>query len=131
MAVNHIFLIETKEGTTDEQFDALGKFLMDASKRIPGLLSLHAGRRLPDPLASTYGQTYGFVATFINRKAREDFLHSKLHEDLGEYVIPLLAGGNGGTPPPPTMFAYEYPSETPTVIGTLEEVAHAIRVLKE
>lgn len=89
MKVHHMVLVKFKSGS-ESRAEPLMQALAQLKKRIPGMLHFAGG-----PYASAEGLnqgfTHGFLMTFADAKARDQYLIHPDHEKVKDEFLPSVA----------------------------------------
>lgn len=87
--VKHIALVRFKEGTSEEQIQAIFDSLLDITETIPGIEDYVSG-----PYSSSeglnQGYTHGFIMTFTDAAARDAYLPHPEHERVKAMIMPTV-----------------------------------------
>ncbi len=88
--VNHLVLIQFKDGTSEETIAECFRALAELRQSIPGIEHFSGG-----PYASPEGLnklfTHAFLMTFQTPEARNTYLPHPEHERVKEFVLPYVA----------------------------------------
>lgn len=87
--VHHLVFFKFKTETPKEKVDAVNAAFAGLPRKISGLLSFQAG---PNNLAGdrNVGFGHGYLLTFVNDRARDDYLIHPAHKELVDLVVPVL-----------------------------------------
>ena len=89
MPVQHIALFRFKNGTASATIDRAIDDLRRLARVIPGITAFHCGlNNSPEGLSD--GLTHGFVMTFKDAAARDDYLPHPEHEKFKAFAIPHI-----------------------------------------
>lgn len=87
--VHHLVFFKYKEGTAPEKIEEVEKGFAELPRLISGLLSLQSGtEHLGKDQAK--GLTHGYLLTFVNGRARNDYLIHPAHVDFVKLLGPVL-----------------------------------------
>jgi len=89
--VHHLVFFKFKAGAPKDAIDKVNAAFAALPKRIPGLLQYQAGEAMGGK-ALTKGFTHGYVLTFVNDRARNDYLIHPAHKEFGSLLGPILDG---------------------------------------
>lgn len=87
--VDHIVLIQFKEGTTPEKIDQIFDEFLDISETIPGVENFVSGPNT-SPEGLNQGYTHAFVMTFENAAARDTYLKHPEHERVKTLALEVF-----------------------------------------
>ena len=88
-SVKHFGMFQFKEEVSQDQIAACFLELKSMEKKIPGLLDIHHGPYVgTEDLNEDF--SHGFIMTFENEAALEDYLPHPEHERVKSLVVPLL-----------------------------------------
>lgn len=87
--VHHLVFFKFKEGASKADVDGLNAAFAELPRKISGLLHYQAGVDCsPEKLAKGY--THGYVLTFANDRARDDYIIHPDHKAFVARALPLL-----------------------------------------
>jgi hypothetical protein len=90
--VHHMVMFTWKEGTTQEQADAIAKALTGLKATVPGIVSLTYGKQnSTEGAAQKHGFQYGLSVVFANAAARDGYVTHAAHVAAVEVLKPSLA----------------------------------------
>ncbi len=87
--IKHIVLIEFKPEVSTEQIEDFFSLIKELENHIPGLLD-YCGGSYFSPEGFNRGFTHGFIMTFKDSSARDEYLVHPEHKAAAETMIPLL-----------------------------------------
>jgi len=87
--IKHIVLIEFKPEVTSEQIEEFFSQIKKLENSIPGLVN-YCGGPYYSPEGFNRGFTHGFIMTFENSEARDDYIIHPQHKAAAETMIPLM-----------------------------------------
>ena len=87
--VDHIVLIQFKEGTTQEKIDQIFDEFLDISETIPGVENFVSGPNT-SPEGLNQGYTHAFVMTFQDATARDAYLKHPEHERVKTLALEVF-----------------------------------------
>jgi hypothetical protein len=87
--VKHIALFKFKEGTAQEYIDQVWDQLLELSESIDGIED-YVGGPNNSPEGLSEGFTHGFVMTFRDTAARDDYVAHPDHERFKTGVLPSI-----------------------------------------
>jgi hypothetical protein len=91
--VHHIVLFKFFENTSPEKIQELADALQALSKKFPGITHYVWGPSISIEHLEK-GYTHGFIMTFENAQIRDNYVPSKLHQELvKKYVDPICDKG--------------------------------------
>ncbi len=91
--IHHIVLFTFYENTAPEKIKALADALEILPKKIPGVTHYIWGPSISNEHLEK-GYTHGFIMTFENKEARDNYLPHPLHKELViKYVDPICDKG--------------------------------------
>lgn len=93
--IRHIVLIRFKPEVTEAQITALWAELHDIEPKVPGLLSISAGRS-ESPEGIERGYMHGFTADFTDWVALDAYQTHPDHKRLGANLVENAVGGLDG-----------------------------------
>lgn len=85
----HYGMFQFKVGITDSEITHCFETMKTMVGKIPGLLAMEYGD-YDSTEGLNDGYTHGFIMTFENAEARENYLPHPIHEDVKALVIPKL-----------------------------------------
>ncbi|HTD66717.1 MAG TPA: Dabb family protein [Candidatus Limnocylindria bacterium] len=89
MSVQHIALFQFKVGTSADLIRSVSDHLARLAKDIPGITDFSIGtNNSPEGLAG--GLTHGFVMTFQDAAARDNYLTHPEHEEFKAAALPHI-----------------------------------------
>jgi hypothetical protein len=104
--VKHAAFVAFKPGTSEDKIEEVFKAIGDLKNKIPGIIDYSWG-----PYSSeeglNRGYTHGFIMTFANEAARDEYLPHPEHKKVGDMLIPLLAP-MPGDPKDIMLFAFDW-----------------------
>lgn len=77
--VKHIALLKFKDGTSEEQINKLFDELLDLSESVDGIEDYVSGNNT-SPEGKSAGYTHGFIMTFSDSAARDNYLSHAEHQ---------------------------------------------------
>ncbi len=90
--IHHMVMFTWKDGTTQEQADAIGKALTGLKTAVPGVVSLTYGKQnSTEGAAKKHGFQYGLSVVFINAAARDVYVTHAAHLAAVDVLKPALA----------------------------------------
>ncbi len=89
--VHHLVFFKFKEKADSEPVKKLLENFAALPKKISGLLHYQAGPNI-DPQARSKDLTHGFLLTFINDRARDDYIEHPAHREFVDQIKPGLDG---------------------------------------
>ena len=90
--IHHMVMFTWKEGTTQEQADAIAKALTGLKTTVPGIVSLTYGKQTStEGAAQKHGFQYGLSVVFTNAAARDGYVTHAAHVAAVEVLKPSLA----------------------------------------
>ncbi|MCI0639966.1 MAG: Dabb family protein [Gemmataceae bacterium] len=89
MKVHHMVLVKFKSGN-EGMADPLMRALAELKKRNPGMLHF-AGGPYASPEGLNQGYTHGFLMTFADALARDQYLVHPEHEKVKDAFLPYVA----------------------------------------
>ncbi len=88
--VHHLVFFKYKEGTSSEAIDEVNQAFAALPSKIAGLMRYQAGKNnSPEGLNKRF--THGYLLTFNNERARDDYLPHPAHKEFGSIVRKVLA----------------------------------------
>jgi sialate O-acetylesterase len=87
--VHHLVFFKFKNAAPREAVEKALEAFAALPRKIPGLLSYQAGPEASGG-ALARGFSHGFLLTFINERARNDYIPHPAHREFVEQVIPIL-----------------------------------------
>jgi hypothetical protein len=87
--VKHIALLKFKEGTSEEQIANIFDNILDITETIPGIEDYVSG---PNSSAEGHNQgyTHGFIMTFTDAAARDQYLIHPEHQRVVAHIMPQI-----------------------------------------
>jgi hypothetical protein len=90
--VQHLVMFTWKEGTTQEQADAIAKALTGLKAKVPGIVSLSYGKQNSnEDAAKKHGFQYGLAVVFTSAAARDVYVTHPDHLAAVQVLLPQLA----------------------------------------
>ncbi len=93
--IKHVVLLKFKPSTSQEKIDGIFIALAGLKDKIPGILDFSGGAYSSDE-GLNKGFTHGFLMTFEDAAARDDYLPHPDHEVVKKMILPELDGGLDG-----------------------------------
>ena len=91
--IHHIVLFKFKKGTSSEQIETLSKELTILKNKIKGIAHYSWGPSISIEHFEK-GYTHGFIMTFIDKPARDNYVPHPLHKELvTKFVDPICEYG--------------------------------------
>ena len=90
--VRHTVLVHFK---TDADVPAIFAALTSLQQKIPGIISISAGRDC-SPEGLQRGATHGFTVDFVDAAARDAYLPNPEHQKVGAMIVANTVGGVDG-----------------------------------
>ncbi|MGF1578087.1 MAG: Dabb family protein [Gemmataceae bacterium] len=87
--VNHMVLIQFKDGTSEQTIAKCFQALAGLQQIIPGIEHFSGGH-YSSPEGLNKGFTHAFVMTFHTPEARNTYLPHPEHEKVKEFVLPYV-----------------------------------------
>lgn len=91
-AVKHAVFVKFRPEVGQREIADVMADLAALRRKLPGLLDFSWGANA-SPEGLNRGFTHGFVMTFANAQARDEYLPHPDHEAVKEKILPLLDGG--------------------------------------
>jgi len=82
---HHLVFFKFKDGTPEAKIDEVNTAFAALEGKISGLLRYQAGVN-NSPEGLTRGYTHGYLLTFVNDRARDDYLPHPAHKEFGKVV---------------------------------------------
>ncbi len=89
--VHHLVFFKFKEKADSEPVKKVLEEFAKLPKKISGLLNYQAGPNI-DTQARSKDLTHGFLLTFINDRARDDYINHPAHRQFVDLIKPILDG---------------------------------------
>lgn len=86
--IEHIVLFRWSELASVDAIQDVMNRLRDLKNQVPGIIDLTCGEGLA---ATKQGYTHGVTIRFIDRKALEAYLPHSAHQQVVEFLKPLIA----------------------------------------
>lgn len=90
--VRHTVLIHFK---SDADVPAIFSTLASLQQKIPGIISISAGRDC-SPEGLQRGHSHGFTVDFVDAAARDAYLPHPEHQKVGAMIVAAAVGGVAG-----------------------------------
>lgn len=90
MAIQHMVMVQFREGTAAETIAELLSEVRRMKDRIPGIQFVQGGP-YESPEGLNDGFTHGFLVTFVDAAARDAYLPHPEHERVKSALLPHLA----------------------------------------
>jgi hypothetical protein len=87
MTVNHIIMIQTKPGVTEEQMEEGFERARNLVGKVPGLLDVKFGRNFTDRAAEF---SYGGIITLTDREALAGYGPHPAHQEVAAIITGLV-----------------------------------------
>jgi len=87
--VKHIALLKFKDGTSEEQINKLFDDLLDLSETVDGIEDYVSGPNT-SPEGKSAGYTHGFIMTFSDSMARDNYVVHPEHKKFQEAATPVV-----------------------------------------
>ena len=89
--IRHFVAFNFKEETSEAQIEKICKALRSLKDEIPGVKSFEGGMNV-SPENLNMGFTWGFLLTFGNEQARDEYLVHVSHQKFVAQLLPLIQG---------------------------------------